>query len=111
MQERHHEEVNNSTYASIVYFVCVCNFLVSSLKGVDLQGRRGSRGRYRGRSRNRGTDRGYAQGNRPKEYTNNNTQNNNNQSSAPKGVRGRGPRRYQPSFKKNNEAPITQNKQ
>ncbi|KAI3455395.1 hypothetical protein Pfo_012058 [Paulownia fortunei] len=73
--------------------------------------RRGSRGRYRGRGRNRGTDRVYAQGNRPREYTNNSTQNNNNQSNAPKGVRGRGPRRYQPSFKNNNEAPISQNKQ
>ncbi|KAK4395267.1 protein MLN51, partial [Sesamum angolense] len=82
MQERHHEEP-----------------------------RRGSRGRYRGRGRNRATDRGYAQGNRSREYTNNSTQNNNNQSSAPKGVRGRGPRRYQPSYKNSNEAPITHNKQ
>ncbi|KAH6758789.1 hypothetical protein C2S51_019024 [Perilla frutescens var. frutescens] len=81
MQERHHEE-----------------------------GRRGIRGRYRGRNRNRGTDHGSAQGNRPKEYTNNSTQNNNNQSTAPKGVRGRGPRRYQPTFKNNNDAPTTQNK-
>ncbi|KAK4428072.1 protein MLN51 [Sesamum alatum] len=75
------------------------------------QPRRGSRGRYRGRGRNRATDRGYAQGNRSREFTNNVTLNNNNQSNAPKGVRGRGPRRYQPSYKNNNEAPITQNKQ
>ncbi|KAL1551481.1 protein MLN51 [Salvia divinorum] len=74
------------------------------------EGRRGARGRYRGRNRNRATDPGFAQVNRPKEYTNNSTQVNNNQGSAPKGVRGRGPRRYQPSFKNNNDAPATQNK-
>ncbi|KAI3463355.1 hypothetical protein Pfo_020018 [Paulownia fortunei] len=72
--------------------------------------RRGSRGRYRGRGRNTAADRGYAQGNRPREHANNSNQNNNNQNNAPKGVRGRGPRRYQPSFK-NKEAPLTQNKQ
>lgn len=71
--------------------------------------RRGSRGRYRGRGRNRGMGRGFAQGSRPREYTNTNiTQSNNNQKNAPKGVRGRGPRRYQPSFKNNNEAPVAQ---
>ncbi|XP_042049478.1 protein MLN51 homolog [Salvia splendens] len=73
-------------------------------------GRRGARGRYRGRNRNRATDPGFAPVNRPKEYTNNSTQINNIQGSAPKGVRGRGPRRYQPSFKNNNDAPATQNK-
>ncbi|XP_042061983.1 protein MLN51 homolog [Salvia splendens] len=74
------------------------------------QGRRGARGRHRGRNRNRATDTGFAQVNRPKEYTNNSTDNNNYQGSAPKGVRGRGPRRYQPSFKNNNDSPATQNK-
>ncbi|CAK9174636.1 unnamed protein product [Ilex paraguariensis] len=69
------------------------------------EGRRTSRGRYRGRGKNRGVDPGYPQGNRPKAY-NNNIQNN-----APKGVRGRGPRRYQPSSKNGSEAPPTQNKQ
>ncbi|EYU21558.1 hypothetical protein ABFS82_09G100300 [Erythranthe guttata] len=73
--------------------------------------RRGSRGRQRGRGRNRGTDHGYAQGNTPREYNNNNTQNSNNQNNSSKSVRGRGPRRYQPSSKTNNEAPITRNKQ
>ncbi|KAL3840917.1 hypothetical protein ACJIZ3_025508 [Penstemon smallii] len=82
MQERHHEEH-----------------------------RRGSRGLYRSRGRNRGSDRGHARGNRPREYTNNSTQNHNNQNNAPNSVRGRGPRRYQPSFKNNNEVPLTQSKQ
>lgn len=78
---------------------------------LNLQPRRGSRGRLRGRGRNRGTDHGSAQGNRPREYTNNSTQNINNQNNPRKSVRGRGPRRYQPSFKTSNEAPITRNKQ
>lgn len=68
------------------------------------------RGRGRGRNRNRGPDRVPEQGNRPKEYTNNSTQSNNNQNSAPKGVRGRGPRRYQPALKNNNDGSATQNK-
>ncbi|CAK9174640.1 unnamed protein product [Ilex paraguariensis] len=66
---------------------------------------RASRGRYRGRGKNQSVDRGYPQGNRPKAYGNN-IQNN-----APKGVRGRGPRRYQPSSKTSVEAPPTPNKQ
>ncbi|KAL2534138.1 CASC3/Barentsz eIF4AIII binding [Abeliophyllum distichum] len=75
--------------------------------------RKTSRGRYRGRGRNRGSDRGYARENRPKVYNNNNNNQNsdNHQNNAVKGVRGRGPRRYQPSFKNYNEAPLTQNKQ
>lgn len=75
------------------------------------QGRRTSRGRYRGRGRNRGTERGYGRGNRPRTFsTGNNSNKNNNQNNAPKSVRGRGPRRYQPSFK-NNDAPPSQNQQ
>ncbi|KAK4413888.1 protein MLN51 [Sesamum alatum] len=70
--------------------------------------RKGSRGRYRGRGRNRAVDRGYARGNRLKERVSNGTQNYNTQNNAPKGVRGRGPRRYQPSLR-SNEAPLTQN--
>lgn len=68
------------------------------------EGRRVSRGRFRGRGRNRGEDRGYPRENKPKAY-NNITQNN-----PPKGVRGRGPRRYQPTWKRNSEAPA-QNRQ
>ncbi|KAA8540432.1 hypothetical protein F0562_024649 [Nyssa sinensis] len=67
------------------------------------EGRRTSRGHYRGRGKYRGGDRGYQRGNRSKAY-------NNNQNHAPKAVRGRGPRRYEPSTD-NSEAPPTQNKQ
>ncbi|KAL3618333.1 hypothetical protein CASFOL_038654 [Castilleja foliolosa] len=72
--------------------------------------RRGSRGRNRGRGRSRAAVREYAQVNRPRELTNSGTQNNDNdsQNSAPKGFRGRGPRRYQPLSK--TKAPFTQNK-
>ncbi|KAK4410573.1 protein MLN51 [Sesamum angolense] len=65
---------------------------------------------FQGRGRNRAADRGYARGNGPKERVSNVTQNNNNQNNAPKGARGRGPRRYQPSLR-SNEAPLTQSRQ
>ncbi|KAL6495887.1 hypothetical protein OROGR_030450 [Orobanche gracilis] len=73
------------------------------------EGRRGSRGRNRGSGRNRAAGRGYEQGNMLPVPTSNGTKNNNIQNSAPKGFRGRGPQRYQPSFK--NKAPLTHNKQ
>ncbi|KAI3803417.1 hypothetical protein L1987_31568 [Smallanthus sonchifolius] len=63
------------------------------------EGRRAPRGRNRARGRNRGEVNGFVRGNRPKSY------NNNNQMSGPKSVRGRGPRRYQPSQPNNFEAP------
>ncbi|KAL0429827.1 UNVERIFIED_CONTAM: protein MLN51 [Sesamum radiatum] len=72
--------------------------------------KKGTRGCFRGRGRNRAADRGYARGNGPKERVSNGTQNNNNQNNAPKGARGRGPRRYQRSLR-GNEAPLTQNRQ
>lgn len=72
---------------------------------------RGSRGSFRGRGKNRGTGLGYAQGYRSQDYSNNSSQNNHNLNNAPKGMRGRGPRRYQPSSKNNNERSPTQNKQ
>ncbi|KAI3712038.1 hypothetical protein L1987_70587 [Smallanthus sonchifolius] len=56
--------------------------------------RRIPRGRSRARGRNRGEGRGL-----PKSY------NNNNQASGPKSVRGRGPRRYQPSTQNAFDAP------
>ncbi|PWA64289.1 hypothetical protein CTI12_AA345600 [Artemisia annua] len=65
------------------------------------EGRRLPRGRTRARGRNRGEDRQIARENRPKAQNNNN----NNQINAPKSVRGRGPRRYQPSTDKNFGAP------
>ncbi|KAI9159888.1 hypothetical protein LWI28_002896 [Acer negundo] len=70
------------------------------------EGSRTSRGRYRTRSKNRGPDHGYPRGNRSKAFNNSN----NNQNQAPKGVRGRGPRRYEPAYKNSNQAPL-QNKQ
>ncbi|PHT47338.1 hypothetical protein CQW23_11546 [Capsicum baccatum] len=81
------------------------------------EGRRGSRGRYRGRGRGRGRgpERGTVQGRRPKAYVNDNNPNNNNsqkiQNNALKGMRGRGPRRYRPSFKDNIDVPPPPNKQ
>ncbi|KAL7191349.1 hypothetical protein ACSBR2_023430 [Camellia fascicularis] len=65
------------------------------------KGTRNSRGHYRARGKNRGADRGFPTVNKSKAYDNN-TQNH-----APKGFRGRGPRRYEPS-RNNSEAPPTQ---
>lgn len=67
----------------------------------------------------RGSDPGYPRGRRPRAYGNENNQNNENkayannqkiQNNAPRGVRGRGPRRYRPSFKDNDDAPPPQNR-
>ncbi|XP_057466402.1 protein MLN51 homolog isoform X1 [Actinidia eriantha] len=67
------------------------------------RGTSNSRGQYRGRGQSQGADRGY-KGNKSKAY------NHNNQNHGPKSVRGRGPRRYEPSNKNNSEAPPTQHK-
>ncbi|XP_010318560.1 protein MLN51 homolog [Solanum lycopersicum] len=81
------------------------------------EGRRGSRGRYRGRGRGRGPgpERGTVRGQRAKAYVNDSYPSNNNiqkiQDNAPKGMRGRGPRRYRPTFKDNIDAPPLPNKQ
>ncbi|XP_022723778.1 protein MLN51 homolog [Durio zibethinus] len=70
------------------------------------EGRRSSRGRNRARSKNRGPDHGYRRGSRSKAFGKNN-----NQNQAPKVVRGRGPRRYEPTMKNSSQAPApTQNK-
>ncbi|KAJ7962955.1 CASC3/barentsz eIF4AIII-binding protein [Quillaja saponaria] len=68
------------------------------------EGRR-SKANYRSRGKSRGVDHGYAQGNR-KGYSNSN-----NQSQVSKSVRGRGPRRYEPTWKNNGQAPQLQSKQ
>lgn len=77
--------------------------------------RRTPRGNYRGRGRNRGADRGYGRGNRARAFDNNSPagtgNNSGNQSQVPRGVRGRGPRRYESSLKKSNHAPSNYNKQ
>ncbi|KDP37188.1 hypothetical protein JCGZ_06244 [Jatropha curcas] len=71
------------------------------------QGRRGSKGNFRGRgAKNRVPDRGYARRNKSKVFSNGT-----NQNQAPKGVRGRGPRKYEPTWKSSSQAPPTKNKQ
>ncbi|KAF3450787.1 hypothetical protein FNV43_RR06876 [Rhamnella rubrinervis] len=67
--------------------------------------RRSSKGHYRGRGRNRGIDRGYGRGNRSKAFNNSN-----NHGQVPKGVRGKGPRKYEPAMKNNGQTLTTQNK-
>ncbi|XP_061338529.1 protein MLN51 homolog [Gastrolobium bilobum] len=71
------------------------------------EGRRTSNGNYRGRGKTRGIDRGgYVRGNR-KGYDNRG-----NQTQVPKGVvRGRGPRRYEPTNKSSDATSQMQNKQ
>ncbi|KAG2729123.1 hypothetical protein I3760_01G235500 [Carya illinoinensis] len=66
------------------------------------EGRRNFKGPYRGRGKNRGIHQGYPRGSRPKAY--------NDQSQTPKSVRGRGPRRYTPTFKDKSQAPPAENK-
>lgn len=71
------------------------------------QGRGGSKGHFRGRGgKNRGPDRGYARRNKSKTFSNGN-----NQNQAQKSVRGRGPRKYEPTWKSSSQAPPSQNKQ
>ncbi|KAF5453170.1 hypothetical protein F2P56_028095 [Juglans regia] len=67
------------------------------------EGRINSKGHYRGRGKNQSVDRGYSRGSRSKVY--------NNQSQAPKSVRGRGPRRFEPTFKNKSQARPTERKQ
>ncbi|KAH1048027.1 hypothetical protein J1N35_038811 [Gossypium stocksii] len=58
------------------------------------EGRRFSRGRYCARSKNAVQDHGYSTGSRSKAFGKNY-----NQNQAPKAVRGRGPKRYEPTMK------------
>ncbi|KAF5203171.1 Mln51-like protein [Thalictrum thalictroides] len=69
---------------------------------------RNTKGQYRGRGKNRGVDRRPARGNRSSAYDGRNTQSQPNQ--PVRTVRGRGPRRYEPSTRSNRETQ-TQNKQ
>ncbi|XP_023548003.1 protein MLN51 homolog [Cucurbita pepo subsp. pepo] len=68
--------------------------------------RKTSKGHSRGRGKSRGMDHGYARGNPSRTYNKNNTQNN-----APKVVRGRGPRRYEPTINNNTRSSPSQEKQ
>ncbi|KAL5576393.1 hypothetical protein UlMin_018092 [Ulmus minor] len=72
------------------------------------EGRRSSKGQYRGRGRGRGIDRGYGRGNRSKSYNDTTTQ---NQVQVPKGVRGKGLRKYEPTMRNNGQTHPLQNKQ
>ncbi|TYI26808.1 hypothetical protein ES332_A05G136800v1 [Gossypium tomentosum] len=66
---------------------------------------RSSRGRYRARSKNTDPDSGYPRGSRTKALGKSN-----NQTHASKALRGRGPRRYEPSMRKSSQATPTLNK-
>ncbi|KAL4388462.1 hypothetical protein GQ457_09G007270 [Hibiscus cannabinus] len=68
-------------------------------------GRRSSRGSYSAHSKNWVPDHGYPRGSRSKAFGKNY-----NQNQAPKTVRGRGPRRYEPSIKNSSQAPSVLNK-
>ncbi|GMH22205.1 hypothetical protein Nepgr_024048 [Nepenthes gracilis] len=74
------------------------------------EGRKYSRGQYRGRGKARNTDRGFAKGSRLRAYDDNHNPRAYYGNDAPKAVRGRGPRRYQP-LKSKIEASPTQHKQ
>ncbi|PPS12309.1 hypothetical protein GOBAR_AA08317 [Gossypium barbadense] len=69
------------------------------------EGRRSSRGRYRARSKNAVQDHGYSTGSRSKAFGKNY-----NQNQAPKAVRGRGPKRYEPTMKNGCQASPVLNK-
>lgn len=121
VEERNYEEVN--AYSHMLLRFCLSFFLVFCITCVAIsilfyqnpQGRRASRGRYRGRGRGRGPERGTVRARRPKADINDNIQGNDNnqkiQNNTSKGMRGRGPRRYRPSFKDNIGAPPPPNKQ
>ncbi|XP_039045892.1 protein MLN51 homolog isoform X2 [Hibiscus syriacus] len=66
---------------------------------------RASRGRYRVRSKNRVPSHGYPRESRPRAFGKSY-----NQNQAPKAVRGRGSRRYEPSMKNSSQAPPVLNK-
>lgn len=68
--------------------------------------RRNRKGHSRGQGRFRGAGRGYVRGNRPRTYDDST-----NQSYNYRGVRGRGPRRYESATRNKKEMPSTQNKQ
>ncbi|XP_065865910.1 protein MLN51 homolog [Euphorbia lathyris] len=71
------------------------------------QGRRPSKGQYQGRcGKNQAPDRGYAKRNKGKTFSNGE-----NVNQPPKGVRGRGPRKYENRWKRSGQAPPTQHKQ
>ncbi|XP_050231918.1 protein MLN51 homolog [Mercurialis annua] len=71
------------------------------------QRRRGSKGNYQARGgKIQGSDQGNARRSKSKAFSNGN-----NQNQAPIGVRGRGPRKYEPRWKRSGQAPPVQNNQ
>lgn len=71
------------------------------------QGRRTAKGNFRARGgKSRGPEWGHARRNRSKSFSDGN-----NQNQAPKVVRGRGPRKFESTFKSRRETPPVQNKQ
>ncbi|KAI4325281.1 hypothetical protein MLD38_030694 [Melastoma candidum] len=76
--------------------------------------RRKGKGNYRGRGRNRAVDWGYPRAYGEKSYDNNHNvaiTNTRNPNQVARSVRGRGPRRYESSFRKGSQAPSNQIKQ
>ncbi|MBA0870768.1 hypothetical protein Goshw_016876 [Gossypium schwendimanii] len=76
-----------------------------TLQGKHYKEGRSSRGRYRARSKNAVQDHGYSTGSRSKAFGKNY-----NQNQAPKAVRGRGPKRYEPTMKNGCQASPVLNK-
>ncbi|KAK4780250.1 hypothetical protein SAY87_016356 [Trapa incisa] len=77
--------------------------------------RRNLRGHARGRGRGRGLGRGFGRANRSRafdnhSYTTSTIDNNDYQAPVPRAVRGRGPRRYDNSFRKSSQGTASQNK-
>lgn len=71
------------------------------------QGRRTAKGNFQARGgKSRGPEWGHARRNRSKSFSDGN-----NQNQAPKVVRGRGPRKFESTFKSRRETPPVQNKQ
>ncbi|KAK1259459.1 hypothetical protein QJS04_geneDACA005511 [Acorus gramineus] len=77
-----------------------------SLQDAQYNERKVFKEHFRGRGKNRANDHGYVRENKTRAYEDNNSQN-----QAPKTVRGRGPRRYQPLWKNNNEMQTSRKKQ
>ncbi|KAH1066498.1 hypothetical protein J1N35_031485 [Gossypium stocksii] len=112
LQEKHYEDVrvlyifNLQDKCSFPFLISFDPFLFPTeiIFFPSIQGR-SSRGRYRARSKNTDPDSGYPRGSRPKALGKSY-----NQTHASKAVRGRGPRRYEPSMRKSSQATPTLDK-
>jgi hypothetical protein len=109
-QERHYEQViilyKNIFYESVCFLLFSLLFLTETIL-IIIQGRRTAKGNFRARGgKSRGPEWGYARRNRSNSFSDGN-----NQNQAPKVVRGRGPRKFESTFKSRRETPPVQNKQ